>query len=190
MINRAELKLAAKEQIKGHIGILLLCYIILTIIVGFSSILSFLTAPPLYLGLTIIFLNITRGYAPEIKDLFQGFYLFGKVVWLNILLMVFIFLWSLLFFIPGLIKAHSYAMSFFILAENPEFTAREALNRSKEMMNGHKWELFVLCLSFILWFLLCGITLGLASIYVGPYFTATVTNFYYAVKTESEGQAA
>ena len=73
-------------------------------------------------------------------------------------------------------------MSFYILADNPELTAREALSKSKEMMNGHKWDLFVLQLSFFWWYLLVGITFGIAAIYVTPYISATTANFYNSIK--------
>ena len=90
----------------------------------------------------------------------------------------FTFLWSLLFVIPGIVKIYSYSMAPFILADNPDFTAREALSKSKKIMNGHKFELFVLQLSFFWWYILDWITLGIASIYVIPYINATTTNFY------------
>lgn len=87
----------------------------------------------------------------EVSTLFSAFPSLGKALWLNILIGVFTFLWSLLFYIPGIIKALSYSMANYILADNPEMTAREALRESKIIMHGHKWELFVLNLSFILW---------------------------------------
>ena len=73
-------------------------------------------------------------------------------------------------------------MAPYILAENPELTARQALNLSKEITYGHKMELFVLDLSFIGWCLLGAITFGLAFIYVAPYMNATKANFYNAIK--------
>lgn len=73
-------------------------------------------------------------------------------------------------------------MSYFVLAENPQMTAREALNESKKIMSGHKMELFVLYLSFILWMLLGAVTLGIAYIYIAPYMYATITNFYQEIK--------
>ena len=94
----------------------------------------------------------------------------------------FTFLWSLLFVIPGIVKIYSYSMAPFILADNPDFTAREALSKSKKIMNGHKFELFVLQLSFFWWYILDWITLGIASIYVIPYVNATTTNFYNKIK--------
>ena len=95
---------------------------------------------------------------------------------------VFTFLWSLLLVIPGIIKAYAYSMSFYILADNPELTASEALAKSQSLMRGHKMELFILELSFIGWFFLIGLTFGLAAIYVAPYMEATMANFYNSIK--------
>ena len=73
-------------------------------------------------------------------------------------------------------------MAFFILADNPELSAREALKKSEEMMKGHKMDLFVLDLSFIGWLFLVAITFGVASIYIAPYYGATQANFYKNLK--------
>lgn len=73
-------------------------------------------------------------------------------------------------------------MAGYVLAENPNLTARQALNISKQITKGHKAELFVLGLSFIGWGLLCVITFGIAYIYVMPYMNATITNFYNSIK--------
>ncbi len=115
-------------------------------------------------------------------DVFSGINQTGRALWLNILVSFFTFLWSLLFVIPGIIKQYSYSMAFYVLADNPELTAREALAKSKEIMQGHKLDLFVLHLSFIGWFFLVGLTFGIAAIYVIPYMSTTVANFYNSIK--------
>lgn len=91
---------------------------------------------------------------------------------------------TVMLLIPGIVKSFSYSMSMYILAENKGMSAREAITRSKEMMNGHKLDLFVLYLSFFGWWLLCGITFGIAYIWVGPYMNAAVANFYNSIKGE------
>lgn len=73
-------------------------------------------------------------------------------------------------------------MAPYILAENPEMTAKEAIEKSKQITNGHKFDLFVLELSFILWMLLTVFTFGIAGIYVIPYMSATTANFYNLIK--------
>ena len=92
---------------------------------------------------------------------------------------------SLLLVIPGIIKVFSYAAAPFILADNPELTAREALSESKRIMDGHKFDLFVLQLSFFWWSILSAITFGIAYIYVVPYFQATMANFYNDIKDKT-----
>ena len=193
MPTRAELKSKAKAQISGNIGILFLIFLIFGVMMGVISFIPiigtiaiYLTMGPFLLGIYMIFLNLGKSIRPKVGDLFEGFRYFGKALALYLLIAIFTFLWSLLFVIPGIIKSISYSQSFYILANNPDMTALEALNESKKMMAGHKWEFFVLQLSFILWGLLVAITLGIAAIYVGPYMEATLANYYIAVSGNGE----
>ena len=92
---------------------------------------------------------------------------------------LYVVLWSLLFIVPGIYKAYQYRMVPYILGENPDMTYQEVLQRSKDMMDGQKWDAFVLYLSFILWHMLGGITCGLAEIfYVAPYVNLTDAALY------------
>lgn len=103
----------------------------------------------------------------------------------GILVPIFTFLWSLLFFIPGIVKSFSYAMTFYILNDHPEYSATQAITESRKMMHGHKGELFVLYLSFLGWDLLSLLTFGILEIvYVAPYKAAAVAGFYDAIKGE------
>lgn len=188
-MTRAELKSAAKEQISGKIGTLFIMMLIIvvvsflcTLIPVVGGIVSFVITPAFSLSLCMVYLKITKKETIEVNDLFSGFNKTGRALWLNILVSVFTFLWSLLLFIPGLIKQYAYSMSFYVLADNPELTANEAIAKSQEIMNGHKWDLFVLHLSFFFWYLLVGITFGVAAVYVVPYLSATVANFYNSIK--------
>lgn len=96
---------------------------------------------------------------------------------------LYIFLWSLLLIIPGMIKTYEYSQVHYILAEDPDISPKDALLKSKEMMNGHKKEAFVFDLSFILWDLLSVATFGLAHVfYVGPYEKAADAEYYKYVK--------
>ena len=95
---------------------------------------------------------------------------------------LFIGLWSLLFVIPGVIKAYEYRMVPYLLAEHPEMSSGEIFARSKEMMQGNKWDTFVLDISFVGWVLLSGITLGILYIFwVGPYIAATDAALYHRI---------
>lgn len=192
MIDRLALKNAAKEQIKGNIGILFVMLIVvfgiylavafIPIVGGFVG--GWVLEPAFSLSLSMVFLNISKGIKPNISQVFDGFYDLWCAFKLYFLIGIFTFLWSLLFIVPGVIKAYSYSMSIYILAENKGMPALEAIRRSKEMMEGHKMDLFVLGLSFIGWGFLCAVTFGIAAIWVVPYMYATITNFYNTIKGE------
>lgn len=104
---------------------------------------------------------------------------------------VYTFLWSLLFIIPGIIKAYEYRMIPYILADHPDISRKEAFAHSKMLMQGNKWKAFVLDLSFIGWHLLSALTCGILEIfYVGPYFNATRAALYEALENGSNAAAA
>ena len=191
MFNRVEAKLLAKQQIQGNILTLFIIWLIATAITGacagipvFGWVAYFVITPSIELGVILIYLNMAKGNQPDIGRMFDGFQNVGPCVILFLLTKLFTFLWSLLFFIPGIIKALSYSMGMYILAEHPEMTATEALNESKRIMVGHKGELFVLYLSFIGWVLLAIPTFGLIYIWLIPYFRMTITNFYNSIKPQ------
>lgn len=114
----------------------------------------------------------------------QGRY--GNNVWIMFCMELYIALWTMLFIIPGIIKAFSYMMIPYILADNPHIPKRRAFEISMEMMDGHKWDAFVLGLSFIGWQFLSAITAGILGVfYVNPYVDATYAEFYTALKAEA-----
>lgn len=130
-----------------------------------------------------------RGHQTKASELFFGFQggRYGNIVFTMFVRNFYIFLWSLLFVIPGVIKSYAYQMVPYILAENPTMDRRSVLELSEEMMRGHKMEAFVLDLSFIGWMLLSGLTCGILNIfYVRPYMDATYTEFYEAIKGTGE----
>jgi uncharacterized membrane protein len=97
---------------------------------------------------------------------------------------LFTFLWTLLFIIPGVIKAYQYRLVPYLLAENPDLEWRQALDISKSIMNGHKADTFVYDLSFILWYLGSAITFGLLGVFfVSPYVCASDAELYVTLKT-------
>lgn len=100
---------------------------------------------------------------------------------------LYIALWSLLLVIPGIYKAYQYRMVSYIIAEHPDMPYKDALQMSSDMMNGHKWDAFVLDLSFILWHILGGITCGIAEIfYVAPYVNLTNAALYRKLTEDNE----
>ena len=152
-------------------------------VLGVSLVLSILVFNPLTVGCQRFFRRNTEGPA-DLDELGYGFRNgYGRVVKTMLLTDVFLILWSLLFLIPGLVKSYSYRMVPFILSDEPELEGRAAIDRSREMMNGHKWRAFVLDLSFLLWAILSVITLGLVGVfYADPYYFATNAELYQALK--------
>ena len=102
------------------------------------------------------------------------------------LVSLYTFLWMLLFIIPGLIKSFSYAMTPFILVDNPELSANQAIDLSRAMMKGRKFDLFWLVLSFIGWILLGILTFGVGLLWVIPYMYTSMASFYEDVKADYE----
>ncbi len=123
-------------------------------------------------------LNLIDGETAEVNDLFKYFKNWSNMVLANLLRSLYIFLWSLLCFIPGIIASYTYAMVPYIMAENPELTPKEACERSKQLMDGNRLRLFCLTFSFIGWSFLCALTCGIGYIVLTPYIEAAVADFY------------
>lgn len=115
-------------------------------------------------------LRYWRGETPSVGDLFASFRIYKPAVWTMFLKDLYVTLWSLLFIIPGIVKGFAYSMVPYIIYENPNLTAGQAIKMSEKMTDGYKGDLFVFNLSYIGWRLLSGITLGLVGLlYVNPY---------------------
>ncbi len=186
MYTRADLKATAKQNLKGNLIMLILAILICGLITAIP-IVGIIVAPVLYIGMIYMIINVSNGQTAEIGMVFERISILVKSFGLYFMIGLFTMLWSMLFFIPGIIKAISYSMAPYVMAENPEKGVFEAIDDSKRMMFGHKMNYFVLMLSFIPWALLCGITFGLATLYVGPYMQVTVANFYKQVKALDAG---
>ena len=129
-----------------------------------------------------------REHKTNIGQVFYGFQggRYTSIVWIMFLKGLYIFLWSLLFCIPGIIKTYSYLMVPYIVAENSDLDKRRVFKISRQMMRGHKWEAFVLGLSFLGWNLFGAFTGGIVNLlYVNPYIHATYAEFYSALKAEA-----
>lgn len=114
-----------------------------------------------------------------------GFGNWLHVVWGMILSTIYIFLWTLLLIIPGIIKSYSYALTPYILVEHPEMSANEAIEESMRLMDGHKFDLFYLQLSFIGWAILSILSLGLGFFWLIPYQMTAQAAFYRDIKNEA-----
>lgn len=187
-MTRAELKAMAKIQIKGKIGNLFAITIIVGLISGALSLIpgagsaaaAFLLNPAVSIGMAMIYLKLARypNYFPKITDVFEGFKVLIPALKVIVLSSIYTFLWSLLFIIPGIIKAISYSQALFLVAENPDMDTNQALRQSEQMMMGHKLDYFILELSFIGWHVLGALTCGILYIWLEPYMQATMTNHY------------
>ncbi|MBE6989811.1 MAG: DUF975 family protein [Ruminococcaceae bacterium] len=148
----------------------------------FIRILSALISLVLAAGLALYHLGIRQGREMSFSTLFEGFSFAGRVILLSLLQYIFIYLWSFLFFIPGIIAAYRYRFALYDLLEVPDLSPLEAIRMSKAQTSGFKLDLFVLDLSFLGWFLLGALTMGLADIWVGPYYEQTNVGYFLAIK--------
>lgn len=123
-------------------------------------------------------LELIDGKDGSFTTLFSYFPHIGRAFVMEFLRNLFIFLWSLLFIIPGIIANYSYAMAPYIIAEDTEISPSDAIRKSKEMMAGNRWRLFCLEISFIGWEILAALTLGIGSLWVNPYRAAARADFY------------
>lgn len=125
-----------------------------------------------------------REYNPDmgmIVDPFRERY--GNTIKIMFLMGLYTFLWSLLFVIPGIIKSYEYRMIPYILAENPDISAKDAFAMTKQMMTGDKWNTFILDWSFVLWNMLSALACGILSIFfVQPYIELTNIELYIKLK--------
>lgn len=128
-------------------------------------------------GFVIFTLHVSRDEKAEFGNLFDGFGLFFRVLWLGILEGLLIFLWSLLLVVPGIVAAYRYRQALYLLLDHPERSAWQCLRESGALMSGHKWELFVLDLSFLGWAMLSAM-FAPVSIWLDPYRAITNAGFY------------
>lgn len=137
------------------------------------------------LGYARFNLDLTGGADARLESLFDYFRWFKTAFCARFLTGVFIFLWSLLLIIPGIVASYTYAMVPYILAEDPEMTASDAIAASKRMMEGNRWRLFCLEFSFIGWLFLCAFTLGIGNLFLTPYRAAAKAAFYRDLRGQS-----
>ena len=193
-MNRIYLKNRAKQILGGRIfaDTWLYALLALTIASAVNSIAgavlpgvgAILVTGPMSLGAAYVILKLARtGQKIDFKDLFRGFNQdIGQNILLGLLSSLFVALWSLLLIVPGIIKAYSYSMIYYIKADHPEYDWRTCLHASQEMTYGHKMELFVLDVSFIGWYILGALCLGVGTLWVIPYHETAKALVYEQIK--------
>ena len=155
---------------------------------GGSSLLNILLIP-FEVAFCGFFLNHLRGFSPNWKSVYQeGFDRYGDYLLVGFVTGLIIGIWSLFLIVPGIIAALSYSQVYYVLHDNPQVSCKRAREISSALTDGCKWDLFVLELSFIGWWLLVALTAGIAFIYVWPYYQTTKAMYYenlkaYAIST-------
>lgn len=172
----------------------------------FCSVLLLLYTLVIQFGYSDYAMHLYRGKQPTPRTFFSRFELCGKIILLSLLIFLCTYLWSMLFLIPGLIAWYRYRMSRYVLLDHPEMSAFTAWNHSKKMMQGHKAQLFLLDLIFLLWIILAYLAANLAAflleqtgiplwanyilseavftafyVYLTPYMELTYVGFYHLV---------
>ena len=142
--------------------------------------LMWLVGMPVTVGFYYSFCALyTYSDARLVQNIFNyGFKYYGRAIGGMLLVVVFTFLWSLLFVIPGIVKGYSYALTPYILIDDPQISIRDAVRKSQRMMSGQKFNLFYLQLSFIGWWILSILTGGIGFLWLIPYNTTSMAVFY------------
>lgn len=185
MLVAKDFRKQAWNSLSGKWSTMAATTVIYSVILGVCSGVAIIVQGSLDFGYYAMTANVVREKDVELEQLFDGF----KKCFLNSLLLyiinnIFIFLWSLLFIIPGIIKSYSYSMSYYILADNPDMDANDARKQSMKLMQGNKWRLFCLDFSFIGWGLLCILTFGILSFWITPYQQTAHAAFYQSLIAE------
>jgi len=175
----------ARKSLAGKWGLAIGTFVVYMVIVSAAnmvpfvgSIASLIISGPMLLGMAVFCLSLSRSQDPQLGKIFKGFENFGTALGAYLLMVLFIFLWTLLLIIPGIIAAISYAMIFYIIADDSSIGAMDAIKKSKEMMRGYKWKYFCLGWRFFGWALLCILTLGIGFLWLCPYMQISMAKFY------------
>ena len=198
MVENRILRKNARLQLDGNIFkrkwlmMLAVCAVLPVIELGvgavpvFGAIALIVLTGPIYYGVARTTVRLVEGKSWDFSSTFCAFSEnFGSSVLLGFLQKLFIFLWSLLFIVPGIIKTYSYAMAFYIQQDSQKDREPvDCITESRRMMDGHKWQLFCLDFSFLGWYILGALCFGVGVLFVTPYHETARANFYEALKAE------
>lgn len=204
MRTRAQIKKDAKAQLYGKKGTAALMVLLMFVIAiipriictfveseGIAIIIAIagqIYVSLLGIGFTLFYLAVRRNQSVSVGMLFSGSEYYLKGFAITVLMEIITVVGTILFVIPGIIFSLMYSQALYIYVENPEMGVIECLRTSRLAMKGHKGELFILNLSFFGWVILCALTLGIAALYVSPYFGTTLINFYTDLMEEYRGK--
>lgn len=218
MISNKEIRTIARQELKGFWTMPVLAtvvYFIITMVAQVPSqffnfaqisstsmsfmlpmmIISFLIGIfflcPLAYGFTLAFLHFLREDKEDtVEAIFCGFKTYIRAIGVYLLQMILVFLWFLLLFVPGIIKSLAYSLTFFISKDHPELSAYECIQRSDDMMKGHKMQLFLLYLGFFGLAILSVFTLFIGMLWLIPFFQVCLAEFYENLKEEEDMKLA
>ena len=197
MKKNSEIRQEALSTMKGNWGVGITILFVTGVINYFCSLLfygipSIFIGYPLTLGLAIAYLLLVRGEQKlEVGTIFAGFksHFYWKSIGTTLLVGIYTFLWTLLLFIPGIIKSLSYSLTLYILADEPELSVNQAIEKSMKMMEGHKMQLFLMILGYMGYAILSIIALGIPLLWLVPYYNAVLAKFYEEVKSNYQAVA-
>ena len=150
-------------------------------VAAFLGIAATLLTQVLQCGYYAYHLRLRRGETSEYATLFDGFLFPGKIILLSVVMSIFVALWTMLFFFPGIIALYRYRFAYYNLCSDPDMGVMDALRLSIQQTRGYKWQLFMLDLSFLGWDILCIFTAGVLNVWLMPYFQQTNIGYYYAI---------
>ncbi len=187
---RARARAALGENIFSAAWLMSLVVVLISVIPSFVAeipfvgfIAFFIVSGPLQIGVSSYYLKLTRNGEADPGTVFDGFKNnFGDHILLEIMRCVFVFLWTLLFIIPGIVKTYAYSMAYYIKNDHPEYSWKQCLDESQRIMRGNKWRLFCLQLSFIGWIIVGLLCLGVGTYWVNAYMCASQAEFYNNIK--------
>lgn len=211
MISNKEIRTIARQELKGFWTMPVLAtlvYIVIAVVLQTPSyfakipslvipmstltwVISILVVFPLAYGFTLAFLHFLREDKEDtVEAMFCGFKTYGRAIGVYLLETVLLFLWFLLLFVPGIIKSLAYSLTFFISKDHPELSAYECIQRSNDMMKGHKMQLFLLYLGFFGLAILSVFTLFIGMLWLTPFFQVCLAEFYENLKEEEDMKLA
>jgi len=183
LMQQARESLRGKWEIAiGVFAVYILISAVLNSIMVVGTIGSLIISGPLSLGISYFTLALARNGEAKFDQLFKGFDHFAVSMSAYLWILLYVLLWMLLFIVPGIMKALSYSMTFYIIADDNSIGAKDAMLKSERMMVGNKGKLFRLFLRFTGWFLLCILTAGIGFLWLIPYVHVSIAKFYDDLK--------
>ena len=190
----SQLRAEARQALQGKWPMAAVAALIYSIVAGGLSAIPFIgglcslfIGLPVAYGIAIVMFGVFKGKDVDFGVLFEGFQDYSRIFVTKLLQGIYTALWSLLLVVPGVIKYYSYAMTDYILKEEPEMKNNAAIEKSMAMMENNKMKLFLLDLSFIGWALLAIVTFGIGFLFLQPYMQVSRAAFYEDLKAQQGG---